>query len=251
VGLRYPVAAGPVAQRGAIEGGAMLYEARWHGNLPATWFDAQAWRDQGGVVGAATGRGQTLFVMHQGVELALRHYRRGGLAERVFDDRYWYTGAERTRPFREWSMTHWLLQHGLPVPEPVAACYRRSGQWYRGELLTRRVMGAVPLAALLAEKALSLATWVAVGRCVRRFHDMLLCHADLNAHNILLRDEREVTLIDFDRSYLARRRGLWCDNNLVRLRRSLLKITDVLPPGRFAETDWQSLLAGYRSAGET
>jgi hypothetical protein len=34
----------------------------------------------------------------------------------------------------------------------------------------------------------------------------------------------------------------------VRLRRSLLKVTDPLPPGHFTETDWQSLLAGYASA---
>jgi hypothetical protein len=32
------------------------------------------------------------------------------------------------------------------------------------------------------------------------------------------------------------------------LRRSLLKISDPLPPGHFTETDWQSLLAGYAAA---
>jgi hypothetical protein len=54
-------------------------------------------------------------------------------------------------------------------------------------------------------------------------------------------------VIDFDRGTL-RGQGLWRVANLVRLRRSLLKISDPLPPGHFTETDWQSLLAGYTAA---
>jgi tRNA A-37 threonylcarbamoyl transferase component Bud32 len=71
-----------------------------------------------------------------------------------------------------------------------------------------------------------------------------VCHADLNAHNVLLSEEA-VYLIDFDRCEL-RRPGLWCDMNLVRLRRSLEKLTWALPPERFAEADWHALLDGYR-----
>jgi hypothetical protein len=56
-----------------------------------------------------------------------------------------------------------------------------------------------------------------------------------------------VWLIDFDRGSF-RSPGLWRDANLVRLRRSLLKVTDPLPAGRFTDTDWQSLLAGYAAA---
>ena len=40
--------------------------------------------------------------------------------------------------------------------------------------------------------------------------------------------------------------GLWEDANLVRLRRSLEKLTECLPRERFDEPDWQSLLDGYR-----
>jgi hypothetical protein len=52
-------------------------------------------------------------------------------------------------------------------------------------------------------------------------------------------------MIDFDRGRL-RERGLWCDANLVRLRRSILKVSDTLPRGGFAEQDWSRLLLGYR-----
>jgi hypothetical protein len=43
-----------------------------------------------------------------------------------------------------------------------------------------------------------------------------------------------------------RERGLWCDANLVRLRRSILKVGDSLPQRQFDERDWSHLLAGYR-----
>ena len=54
-----------------------------------------------------------------------------------------------------------------------------------------------------------------------------------------------VHLIDFDRGSL-RRPGLWCDENLVRLRRSLEKIAYGLPPEHFSEADWHGLLDGYQ-----
>ena len=54
-------------------------------------------------------------------------------------------------------------------------------------------------------------------------------------------------LIDFDRCQL-RAPGLWRDGNLVRLRRSLEKITWALPAERFGEADWHGLLDGYRQS---
>jgi 3-deoxy-D-manno-octulosonic acid kinase len=84
---------------------------------------------------------------------------------------------------------------------------------------------------------------------VRRFHDLGVCHADLNVHNILL-SEDGVYLVDFDRCQL-RGGGLWRDANLVRLRRSLEKLTWGLPPERFGEADWHGLLDGYRQSEGT
>ncbi len=95
--------------------------------------------------------------------------------------------------------------------------------------------------------ALSIVTWISIGRCIRRFHDFGVCHADLNAHNVLL-SEDSVYLVDFDRCEL-RRAGLWRDANLVRLRRSLEKVTYGLPAERFSEADWHGLLNGYWQSG--
>ncbi|MBV6415609.1 MAG: 3-deoxy-D-manno-octulosonic acid kinase [Steroidobacteraceae bacterium] len=236
---------GSEVKRAAIAGGVMLYDASRVGNLRADWFDPVFWRKRNAVTGEAAGRGATLFFAENGHEYALRHYRRGGLIARVIADRYLWRGEGATRPFAEWHLTYHLAHAGLPVAPPVAARFVRHGLLYRGDLITERLHGTKSLAATLELGSVPILTWVEIGRNLRRFHDLGVCHADLNAHNILLGAEGAVHVIDFDRATL-RRPGLWRDANLVRLRRSLDKVTDVLPPGRATEADWHSLLAGYR-----
>jgi len=238
---------GPGVKRVAVAGGAMLYDASRASNFGEPWFDPQWWRGRSAVEGSATGRGSTLFVRGDRQSYALRHYLRGGLIARIARDRYWWVSEDRTRPFAEWALTHHMHRAGLPVPAPVAARYRRVGRTYSGDIITERLVGARPLAMLLGLGALSLPTWIAVGRCVGRFHAKGVCHADLNSHNVLLTDEGEAYLVDFDRGSL-RPPGFWEDSNLVRLRRSLEKVTDHLPPERFTEADWHSLLDGYHDA---
>jgi 3-deoxy-D-manno-octulosonic acid kinase len=241
---------GPDVVRVRTARGAMLYDASRAGNFVESQFEPPWWLEHGSIDGQARGRGNTLFVSVGGRQYALRHYRRGGLPARLLEDGYLFLGAERTRPMREWRLTEHLYRSGLPVPAPVAARYVRTAFWYAGDLLTTLIPGARSLAARIAEGPLHLAEWVAVGRCIRRFHDAGLCHADLNAHNVLFDGGGEVFLIDFDRGSL-RRPGLWSDANLVRLRRSLLKISDPLPDGHFGETDWQSLLSAYADGPRT
>ena len=108
-------------------------------------------------------------------------------------------------------------------------------------------MDSVSLASLLRKRGIPILGWITIGRCIRTFHDLGVCHADLNAHNILLVGDDSVYLIDFDRGRLMKP-GLWCDGNLVRLRRSLEKITYKLPPENFSEADWHGLLDGYRQS---
>jgi tRNA A-37 threonylcarbamoyl transferase component Bud32 len=127
---------------------------------------------------------------------------------------------------------------------PIAARYQHDGLTSTGDIITERLATVGSLAECLRTGALSIVTWISIGRCIRRFHDLGVSHADLNAHNVLLSEEA-VYLIDFDRCQL-RKAGLWRDGNLVRLRRSLEKVTYALPSDRFGEADWHALLDGYR-----
>ena len=225
----------------------MLYDGSRVSNFPVSSFDPLALKLRGEIEGEARGRGSTYFVRQQGRRWVLRHYLRGGLIGRLCKDRYLWRGEEATRPFIEWQLTYHLHRAGLPVPAPIAARYLQFGLTYRADIITERLEEVNSLAECLRLGALSLLNWIAIGRCLRRFHDLGVCHADLNAHNVLLGRADAVYLIDFDRGTL-RRRGLWCDSNLVRLRRSLEKVCYALAPDRFTESDWHGLLDGYREA---
>lgn len=235
---------GPEVKRAEIPGGAFLFDSSRVAPT-ADWFEPRWWRERGAVEAEGGGRGNALFLRTDARRLVLRHYHRGGLIGRFVSDRYWWTTEGESRPFAEWAFTYHLRRAGLPVPIPIAARYVRHGRFYRGDLITERVDGARSLESCLFQSALSIEAWVAIGRCLRRFHNLGVCHADLNVRNILLTESVEVYLIDLDRGSL-RRPGMWRDTNLVRLRRSIEEVADKTTQDRFTEHDWQSLLDGYR-----
>jgi 3-deoxy-D-manno-octulosonic acid kinase len=237
---------GPEVSEAAIDGGRMLYDTQRTGNFSAEFFDPEYWRRHDAIEGSARGRGTTWFIRAGDGHFVLRHYRRGGFIAKFSKDRYWFRSEPETRSFSEWYLTYHLHRAGLPVPAPVAARYRRTGMFYTADLITQRIENSESLAQRLLQGPLSLTQWIAVGRCIRRFHDAGVCHADLNAHNILLTPE-QVYLIDFDRGTL-RKRGWWADATLVRLYRSLEKVTLLAAPDSFSDEDWHSLLAGYRAS---
>jgi 3-deoxy-D-manno-octulosonic acid kinase len=86
--------------------------------------------------------------------------------------------------------------------------------------------------------------WGRIGKCIRQFHDAGLWHADLNARNIMLNDQSEVFLIDFDRARLTPGKAVNGEGNLKRLNRSLIKLW---PSAELAmlESAWTQLEAGY------
>lgn len=239
---------GSEVKRKELTGGAMLYDASRAGNAAAAWFDPAYWRERGELDGEARGRGTVWFTRSGATGYVLRHYRRGGLIAKLSQDRYIWRGESETRAFREWQLLYHLRRAGLPVPTPVAARYRRYGLTYTADLITERLMDSRTLASVLRRRGIPILGWITIGRCIRMFHDRGVYHADLNAHNILLVDDDLVYLVDFDRGQL-RKPGLWCDANLVRLRRSIEKITYKLPPEHFTEEDWHGLLDGYRQSG--
>jgi len=239
---------GAEVSEAAFDGGRMLYDTQRTSNFSADFFEPEYWRKHDSIEGTARGRGTTWFIRTGDSSFVLRHYRRGGLMAKVTKDRFLWSGEGETRAFAEWYLTYHLHRAGLPVPTPIAARYQRKGMFYRADLITQRIENSEPLADRLLRGPLPFTQWIAVGRVIRRFHDAGVCHADLNAHNILLTAE-QVYLIDFDRGEL-RKRGWWADTTLTRLYRSLEKVTLLAAPDSFTFEDWHSLLAGYReSAG--
>ncbi len=208
--------------RSDLPRGAILHDAALAFD-PGVLFDRDALRAHGEVDDARGGRGSVSFIRIGDTRLVLRRYLRGGFAAKLSRDRYLWLGEERTRSFREFRLMQRLVDLGLPVPAPVAARYRREGLTYRGELVTR----LLPDTESLAERWLAgrdhREDWERAGRCIRRFHDAGVQHADLNANNIMLGKGAGVWLLDFDRGKL-REPGPWREQVLSRLARSLEKV---------------------------
>jgi 3-deoxy-D-manno-octulosonic acid kinase len=221
----------------------MLYDASLGGHADERWFDPESGSPWGAIERQRGGRGAVVFVRNGQRRWVLRHYRRGGAVARALGDRYLYTGADRTRAFREWRLLRELTALGLPVPRPVAARYRRHGLFYTADLLTAELPSRLTLAQALAAGPLAAERWGDIGRCIGAFHAHGVRHADLNAHNIVIGPVRDVYLLDFDRGRIAPR-GSWEAAVLARLQRSLVKVTAELPGERFGAEQWQRLLDG-------
>lgn len=210
-------------QRLAIDRGAILFDAERVARPGAQLFEREHWSARGALTERAGGRGSIDFIEDGGLRWVMRRYLRGGMAAHFARDCYLFMGEERTRSFRELRLLAALRQRELPVPEPVAACYRRGLLTYSAALITERLPGARSLSETLAPGHMDDARWAAIGRCLRRFHDAGVQHADLNAHNIMLGMNGEVWVLDFDRGRL-RTPGSWREHVLDRLARSLAKI---------------------------
>jgi 3-deoxy-D-manno-octulosonic acid kinase len=220
--------------------GVILYDDALLDHAEAELFEPPA-----SAAAAVGGRGAAWILARGKDQWVLRHYRRGGVPGRFVRDRYIWIGLETSRPWWEWRLLDSLYKEGLSVPQPVAARVQRRGFFYRGDLITRRIPGGRNLAERLAAGELAQIPWSPVGRCLRRFHDAGVCHADLNAHNILLDDAGKTHLIDFDRG-TRRGPGAWKGVNLARLKRSLDKVSG---EGGFNLPAWSALLEGYGAVG--
>ena len=86
------------------------------------WFDPDRWHGRVTVERQPGGRGTDRVPPRSTTRRwVLRHYRRGGAVARVLDDRYLYTGADRTRAFREWRLLRELAALG-PAGAETGRC---------------------------------------------------------------------------------------------------------------------------------
>ena len=226
--------------------GEILHDAAIS-DIDGRWLDADFWHSKDSAQTQSGGRGGIDFVDTPAGAAALRHYRRGGLIGRVNADHYLWTGARRSRGFAEFRLLAALHEAGLPVPAPIAARYQRDRWRYRADLLTARIEAAATLAQLLEAGHIDPELAASIGETIARFHVLGVCHADLNAHNILIDGDGKVWLLDFDRGRLRMPALAWQQSNLARLRRSLMKL-GAMRFGDFNERFWHPLLSAYHAA---
>lgn len=192
------------------------------------------------------GRARVVYFSHNDITLVLKHYYRGGAVATLLKDRYFGFAIENTRAFKEWRLLKKMQELKLPVPDAVAAHVKKSLFFYRADLITRKIENTRTLSDCLTSDTLNSEQWEKVGCCIKSFHQHDIYHADLNARNILLDDNGEVYLIDFDNSCIRMSNANWKQANLARLKRSLLKFKNNETVFYFDEQDWSALIDGYR-----
>jgi len=233
-----------------------LYNSELFHRFVPEMLTSDYWQQQDAITGSAQGRGTTWFIRYVNDEQeneqhwVLRHYYRGGLIGKLIQDSYLFNGINNTRAMREFSLLNLLQQWQLPAPKPVACRVTRHGPFglcYRADLLSSRIENSQDLVAILSKDNISDDLWQNIGATIRRFHDHGIYHHDLNAHNILINQQQDIYLIDFDRGEVrqANEDKQWKENNMARLQRSFLKELKKLAVFHFTDRHWQLLHSGY------
>ncbi|WP_298941436.1 3-deoxy-D-manno-octulosonic acid kinase [uncultured Psychromonas sp.] len=206
-------------------------------------FEPQYWQNKAKVIGSAQGRGTTWFVELDSIQAALRHYHRGGLFGKIISDSYFFTGYQKARSITEFHLLNHLQGQGVNVPTPIAANVKRCGLLYKANILSEKIPAASDLVDVLQQRELTKDEYIRIGQEIKKLHQAHVNHTDLNIHNILLDENGQVWIIDFDKCYQQVGED-WKEGNLQRLLRSFrkeLKKRSI----NWNEADWQSLVLGY------
>ncbi len=232
--------------------GAILYDKALIDQISDEQFTASSWPNSEILTGrfGSSGRGNTFYIGNKPREYVLRHYNRGGLLSKIVNDSYIFCGEQNTRPFLEWRLLKNLSMKNMNVPHPVAARFCRYGLFYKADLITICIPKIISLSEYIAIEERDNKFWRFVGESIWKFHKVGVNHTDLNAYNIQVNKNGEVWVIDFDKCKIMQP-GIWMQENLNRLYRSLLKIIKLDPKVHFDEEKWKNLKAGYSNASKS
>ena len=134
------------------------------------------------------GRGEAYGVPLGRVAAVVRHARHGGLLAPLLGDLY----AGPPRFEREAELSRRLAAGGVRTPALLAGIRYRAGPLHRADVATERVAGADLVEVFFGDRppagAARTAALDALGRLVRRLHDLGYVHPDLQLRNLLLTD---------------------------------------------------------------
>lgn len=128
-----------------------------------------------------------------------------------------------------------LREAGVNVPRPIAARAVKFGLFYRADLLSEKIPNAQDLVGIIQQQALPVSMYQKIGQEIAKMHQAQVNHTDLNIHNILIDDQQQVWIIDFDKCY-QQSGDDWKQGNLDRLKRSFYKERDKCG-AKFSEED--------------
>ena len=223
----------------------ILYDDRLMNEIDENIFEPDFWKMDKEAQPQSMGRGTVYFVKIQGKPCVLRHYNRGGLVAKLTLDKYLWMGEYNTRSFKEWRLLNDMVKKRLPVPAPVAARYIRNGIYYKADIITREIPDIESLSDKLLGNSMTEKLWENIGECIAKFHNHGVFHMDLNADNIQIEQNNQVFLLDFDKGKVSEPSRRLSDSNLIRLRRSVAKVTQ-LKQLAFPSSGWDKCITKYK-----
>ena len=88
--------------------------------------------------------------------------------------------------------------------------------------------------------------WGNIGECIAKFHNQGVFHMDLNIENIQINQNNQVFLLDFDKGKVSESSKRLSDSNLMRLKRSLTKVTKMNQLA-FPNSGWDTCITKHHS----
>ena len=207
-------------------------------------FESEYWLTQPQSEIISKGRGEVLLININGQSSVLKHYYRGGLIANVLLDKYLWTGLDSSRSFAEYRILRTMYKLNLPVPRPIAARVKKQGLFYQADLITSQIIDVNSMADLLFNQRLTSQHWLDIGDCIGRFHQLGFYHDDLNIENIMIDQEENVFLLDFDKGFQSRADRDHSTSVFDRMKRSVMKWGSVNNQP-FPATEWKKLMVSY------
>ena len=207
-------------------------------------FESEYWLAQPQSEILSKGRGKILLININGQSSVLKHYYRGGLIANVLLDKYLWTGLDSSRSFAEYRILRTMYKLNLPVPRPIAARVKKQGLFYQADLITSQIIDVNSMADLLFNQRLTSQHWLDIGDCIGRFHQLGFYHDDLNIENIMIDQEENVFLLDFDKGVQSRADRDHSTSVFDRMKRSVMKWCSVNNQP-FPATEWKKLMVSY------
>ena len=223
----------------------ILYDDRLMNEIDENIFETDFWEMDKEAQPQSMGRGTVYFVKIQDQPCVLRHYNRGGLVAKLTLDKYLWMGEHNTRSFKEWRLLNDMVTKRLPVPAPVAARYVRNGIYYKADIITREIPDIESLSDRLLGNSMTEQLWENIGECIAKFHNHGVFHMDLNVENIQIDQNNQVFLLDFDKGRVSEPLRRLSDSNLMRLKRSIAKVTQ-LKQLAFPSSGWDKCITKYK-----
>ncbi len=135
-----------------------------------------------------TGRGEAYGVTLGDAAAVVRHARHGGMLAPLLGDVF----AGRPRFYREAELARRLAEGGVNTPALLAGVRYGAGPFHRADVATERIAGADLVEVFFGDHpptgAARAAALEAVGRLIRRLHDLGWVHPDLQLRNVLVAD---------------------------------------------------------------